>query len=221
MIHAHLVCAAVASGGGLDCAVVVDADRAAVWERVFDGAITITSELPFGAAQTASRAIATPPAPGGDRYAAATPFAAADFLPCAKTTVTAELIGDGGAIWRGSITLPTRGCARPRMKVRVRCDHAMQGTYPGCGAGVGPPGEEPSACLGGAPEGEMKPVIICTATVVPAPAVPLRLFGLGSTDGPGELADGITFTDDGGPFARIHLAITTADGAIVWRGAGR
>ena len=208
MIHAHLVCSAIA-----ECAVVVDGDRAAAWQRTFGGTISITSELPFGATPTVTLELAPPPPPDGARWTMSRAFGAADFLPCAKTTVTATLVGDGGAIWRGSIELPRRGCAHPRVRPRVTCDRAMESSAIGY--------DEQS------PPTDMHPVIVCTVAL--DRALPLRLFarqGGGPVD-VGDFADARASVDEPDddaaptPFSSIELAITTAEGAIVWRGHGR
>jgi hypothetical protein len=198
IVHAHIACAA-ATAGGLDCAVVVDRDRAAVWQRAFEGHVTITSELPFGATPEVTMDLA-PESPDGARWIAPRAFEARDFLPCAVTTVRAELDGDGGALWRGSIELPRTGCAHPPVVVRARCDHGIEGQ---------PPDETAS-------------VIACELLLDRDLAMPLRVYARRDDEPPqsgdfdGRTASA-TFPDDGSR-ARLRFAITTADGAIVWRG---
>jgi hypothetical protein len=209
IVHAHLACVATAQAS-VRCAVVVDADRDAVWTRVIDGRVTITSELPFGATPAVSLELA-PESPDGVRYVSDRDFARGDFLPCAVTTIRAELTGVEGAIWHGAITWRTAGCAHPRVRPRVSCDRAMQAT---------------ESLTFGSPEPEPMPVIACSISLDRAPPMPLRLFAqLG--DAPADVGDfagreaSVDEPDHDTPFAAIRLAITTPDGAILWRGTGR
>jgi hypothetical protein len=206
IVHAHIVCAA-ATAGGLDCAVVVDRDRAAVWQAAYSGHVTISSELPFGATPEVTLDLA-PESPEGARWIAPYAFAAYDFRPCAVTTVRAELDGDG-VVWRGSLELPRKGCAHPRVQVHPRCDRAyvmFQGpSYDGYN-----------------PEPQLERTTIeCTLGLDAAREREMhelaRLDGAIATEAGGlQLPD---LDDRRCRRARVELALTTSDGAVVWRGS--
>ena len=213
MIHAHVVCAAIASGAA-DCAIVVDGDRAAAWQRTFGGSISIESEVPFGVTPAVTLDLTPPPPPDGARWTMARPFDAHDFLPCAKTTVRASLVGDVGVVWRGSIELPRRGCVSARVRPRVTCERSEVFFQPPSYDGAHP---DPVFDHG---------AVDCTVSLGRAPAAPLHVYAkldgttsdaaLTGADGGVELPADITTVRCGR--GRVAVAITTAEGAPVWRG---
>jgi hypothetical protein len=212
VIHAQLVCAAIASGG-TDCAIVVDADRASAWQDAYAGSVSIASETPFGATPPVVHELTAPPGPDGARWTDPHAFDAGDFLPCAKTTVIGSLLdGKGGVAWRGSIELPRGRCTHPRVRPRVTCERSEVFFQPPSYDGAHP---DPIFDHG---------AVECTVSLARAPAVPLHVYARldgtmrddDLTNGGVELPADIA-TVRCGP-GRVAVSITTVDGAPVWRG---
>lgn len=187
----------------LHCAVVVDRRPADVWYRVSVGHLAITSVLPFGETPPVELVLA-PDGPELPGYTAERDVAPDELLRCGDLRVAAELDGGDGVLWRGALHFHG-ACARPRVRPSASCNrvYVFRGT-----------GEVPSY-------GTFDHAAIeCGVTIDHAPPIAVHTYARyrGATiDSEGDGVELRAPDGDGCPPGRVELAVTTADGALLWR----